>query len=36
MVVFKNSAHMAHLEEPAHYRQVVRDFLRRAEAASPA
>jgi proline iminopeptidase len=31
MVVFGQAAHMAHLEEPEHYVQVVRDFLRRVE-----
>lgn len=31
MVVFENSAHMAHLEEPDLYVQTVRDFLHRIE-----
>jgi len=31
MVVFKNSAHMTHLEEPELYIQTVRDFLNRVE-----
>jgi hypothetical protein len=31
MVVFEESAHMAHLEETERYLQVLRDFLRRAE-----
>lgn len=31
LVVFENSAHMAHLEEPQLYLQVLRDFLARAE-----
>lgn len=32
LVVFEQSSHVAHLEEPERYLQVVRDFLRRAEA----
>lgn len=31
MVVFGQGSHMAHLEEPEHYVQVDRDFLRRVE-----
>ena len=31
LVVFEHSAHVAHLEEPARYLDVVRDFLTRAE-----
>jgi proline iminopeptidase len=31
MVVFEQSAHLPHLEEPELYLQVVRDFLHRAE-----
>lgn len=31
LVVFENSAHMAHLEEPELYLQVLRDFLQRVE-----
>lgn len=31
LCIFENCAHMAHLEEPEHYVQVVRDFLRRVE-----
>lgn len=30
-VIFEQSAHMAHLEEEAHYRDVVRDFTSRVE-----
>jgi proline iminopeptidase len=33
MVVFEQSAHMAHLEEPEAYLAVIRDFLHRVEAA---
>lgn len=32
LVVFEHSAHLAHLEEPARYRQVVADFLAEVEA----
>lgn len=31
MVVFEQGSHMHHLEEPEHYLQVLRDFLRRIE-----
>jgi proline iminopeptidase len=33
LAIFDNSAHMAHLEEPDEFVRVLRDFLRRAEAA---
>jgi proline iminopeptidase len=36
LAVFEESSHMPHLEEPARYRAVVRDFLRRTEARSAA
>ena len=31
LVVFEHSAHMAHLEEPQRYRQVLERFLRHAD-----
>jgi len=31
VVIFEHSAHMAHAEEPARYRQVLQDFLSRIE-----
>jgi len=31
LVIFEQSSHMPHLEEPEHYLQVVRNFLRRVE-----
>ena len=33
LMIFEESSHLAHLEEPEHYLSVLRDFLRRAEAA---
>ncbi len=35
-VIFEQSAHMAHAEEPERYRQVLADFLNRVEVALPA
>lgn len=35
MVVFENSAHLSHLEEPERYIQTVRDFLHRVESPMP-
>jgi len=34
MVVFEQSAHMAHLEESQKYIEVIKDFLHRIEARS--
>jgi pimeloyl-ACP methyl ester carboxylesterase len=31
LVIFEQSSHMPHLEEPERYLQVLRDFLHRAE-----
>ncbi len=33
LVVFEESSHMPHLEEPDRYQRVLRDFLHRAEQA---
>jgi pimeloyl-ACP methyl ester carboxylesterase len=33
LVLFEESSHLAHLEEPERYLAVLRDFLARAEAA---
>ena len=35
MVVFENSSHAAHMEEPERYMQVVGDFIAKAEAGAP-
>jgi proline iminopeptidase len=35
MIIFENSAHMAHMEETERFLQVVRDFLQRAEGEQP-
>jgi hypothetical protein len=35
LVVFEESSHMPHLEEPDRYLQVLRDFLHRTESALP-
>ncbi len=35
VVIFEQSAHMAHVEEPARYRRVLEDFLDRVETVSP-